>query len=79
MVDCFPVRLHRERYMRLEDLKDPRDREHCIRAERSVSVRELRKQDNFRAKVVRELPKKGFDERSEREFQTGVPTIVGEA
>lgn len=55
--------------MRLDQIKDARDKDYCIRATRHESIRNERA--DFRARVVREEPILHFDDMADREFRKG--------
>ena len=58
--------------MRIEELKDSRDRAACERAEKGPSVRQMRQADKFWRRVVTPDPVvSNFDDEMENEFQTG--------
>jgi len=60
--------------MRLEDLKDPRDRDAMERAQHRPTVHDIRKRDDFAHRVSVPSPVvPDFDFKSEQEFQQSRP------
>jgi hypothetical protein len=60
--------------MRLEDLKDPRDRAAMDRAQHFPTIHEIRKEETVHRQVhVKTKPIAGYDDLIETEFQTGAP------
>jgi len=59
--------------MRLEDLKDPRDREACERAERAEAVRQtLHRPTQEIDELKNPLDRMKYDQQTEDEFQKGL-------
>jgi hypothetical protein len=58
--------------VRIEDLTDERDKEHCRRAERAPSIRTFVLEYRGRAGFV-EKPIPNYDARANQEFVTGIP------
>lgn len=54
--------------MKISDLADPRDRDHCIRAQKFPSVHQLRALDDCNSRVVTDTPVTGFDKKTYQEF-----------
>lgn len=56
--------------MRLEDLKDPKDRDAMERVQRGRDIHDIRREDAFRGRVSKKSqPSAGYDKAAEAEFQ----------